>query len=453
MNTLKTLVVLTVLVMVGYGLYVGLNNGFQFENLQTETPEWLHQEMQTENGIPQFTPPQITEPTMPVQPGAANSVANNVATGAAPGNASVAVPSAIIPSTESKNPVPASVPPVSVPQARYPANRNVQAATVANEQTKSTTSPPSTVVPSESVSAQSVGPVGIATSSPTVSPSPTAPATNNATTSSGDGKLSTQDELSELPLPAAIGSVPEMTIGDKLNLSQDLAFTTAMKSAKMQLEQGQLATALLTLSIWYEDPRLNPAQQSELTQLLDQVSGSVIYSRKHLIEPAYTVQQGETLQQIAQAHRVPIGLLVKINGIQNPQNLTPGQKIKVVRGPFNATVNGSKNELTLWLGGRYAGRFPLVMGPEFQSIVGPFVVHQKTRMHPERGNQPWIRLTPGFGTTDSPPPSDPQIGIAGMQQPETVAQGSTPGQMGVSVQDADDLYDILSQGSKVTIQR
>lgn len=449
MNTLKTLVVLTVLVMVGYGLYVGLNNGFQFENLQTETPEWLHQEMQTENGVPQFTPPQITEPTMPVQPGAAN----NVAPGEAAGNASIAVPSAIMPSTESKNPVPTSVPPVSVPQARYPANPNNQVGNAANEQTKSTTPRPATVVPSESVTAQSVGPVGIATSSPTVSPSQTAPATNNAIPSSGDGNLSTQDELSELPLPAAIGAVPEMSVEDKLNLSQDLAFTTAMKSAKMQLEQGQLATALLTLSIWYEDPRLNPAQQSELTQLLDQVSGSVIYSRQHLIEPAYTVRQGETLQQIAQAHRVPSGLLIKINGIQNPQNLTPGQKIKVVRGPFNATVNGSKNELTLWLGGRYAGRFPLVMGPEFQSIVGPFVVHQKTRMHPERGNQPWIRLTPGFGTTDSPPPSDPQIGIAGMQQPETAAQGSSPGQMGVSVQDADDLYDILSQGSKVTIQR
>lgn len=452
MNTLKTLVVLTVLVMVGYGLYVGLNNGFQFENLQTETPEWLRQEMQTENGIPQVTPPQITEPTMPVQPGATNTVANNVAAGNAPGNPSFAPPSAIMPSTESTNPVPVSMPPASVPQARYPANPDVQAMTGANEQTTSTMPQPATVVPSESVTEHSVGPVGIVTSPPTVSPSRTVPTTNTATTSSGDGNLSAKDSLSG-PLPAAVGAVPEMSIGDKLNLSQDLAFTTAMKSAKMQLEQGQLATALLTLSIWYEDPRLNPAQQSELTQLLDQVSGSVIYSRKHLIEPAYTVRQGETLQQIAQAHRVPTGLLVKINGIQNPQNLTPGQKIKVVRGPFNATVNGSKNELTLWLGGRYAGRFPLVMGPEFQSIVGPFVVHQKTRMHPERGNQPWIRLTPGFGTTNSPPPSDPQIGIAGMQQPETVSQGSIPGQMGVSVQDADDLYDILSQGSKVTIQR
>ena len=429
--------------MVGYGLYVGLNNGFQFENAQTETPEWLHQEMQTENGIPQITPPQITEPTMPVQPGAANSVGNNVT----PGDAIVAVPSAMVPSNESENPPPVTVPSASVPQARYPANPDAQSVPFSNEQSISTAPQSSMVVPA--------GPAGVVTSPSTVSPSPSpsVPATKPTIASSGNENLVTKDGLSGLPLPAAVGAVPEISIEDKLNLSQDLAFTTAMKSARMQLEQGQLATALLTLSIWYEDPRLNTAQQRELTQLLDQVSGSVIYSRKHLIEPAYTVRQGETLQQIAQAHRVPIGLLVKINGIQNPQNLTPGQQLKVVRGPFNATVNGSKNELTLWLGGRYAGRFPLVMGPEFQSIVGPFVVHQKTRVHPERGNQPWIRLTPGFGTTDSPSPSDPQIGIAGMQQPETVAQGSSPGQMGVSVHDADDLFDILSQGSKVTIQR
>jgi len=40
-----------------------------------------------------------------------------------------------------------------------------------------------------------------------------------------------------------------------------------------------------------------------------------------------------------------------------------------------------------------------------------------------------------------------------MQQPNTAKQGATPGRIGVSVQDADDLFDILSQGSKVTIQR
>ena len=146
-------------------------------------------------------------------------------------------------------------------------------------------------------------------------------------------------------------------------------------------------------------------------------------------------------------------LLIKINGIENPQTLTPGDKLKVVRGPFNAVINGEKSELTLWLGGRYAGRFQLAMGPEFQAIVGPFVVQEKTRRHAGHSNLPWIRLAPGYGIAGNLAPADPQVGIAGMQQPNTAKQGATPGRIGVSVQDADDLFDILSQGSKVTIQR
>ena len=74
-------------------------------------------------------------------------------------------------------------------------------------------------------------------------------------------------------------------------------------------------------------------------------------------------------------------------------------------------------------------------------------------MHPDRGNQPWIRLAPGYGTSSNIPPADPQVGIAGMQRLEAVSQGSNPGQIGVSLKDANDLFDILSYGSKVTIQR
>ena len=439
MNTFKTLVVLTVLMMVGYGLYVGLNNGFQFQPSQTETPDWLKQEMDTESGTPQVGPPQVT-----LQPGQESSVANSVSLG----QPVVAVPA-------------------SVPQAEYPASPNKSLSADHRSQPTAPTAPSVTpVVP------LAIAPKTSATTTPVATPSSTSvaptPVAITPPPASGQNKPAAQFANSNentleanssgnsnvsMSLPAAVGVVPDVSLDDKLNIDQNLAFTTALKLAKMQLQQGQLATALLTLSIWYEDPRLKEPQQIELTQLLDEVAGSVIYSRKHLIEPAYTVRQGETLKQIAQSHRVTVGLLIKINGIQNPQNLTPGDQLKVVRGPFNATVNGEKSELTLWLGGRYAGRFPLAMGPEFKSIVGPFVVHEKTRMHPERGDQPWIWLTPGYGTTSSIPPTDPQVGIAGMQQPAIAKQGATPGQIGVSVRDADDLFDILSKGSKVTIQR
>ena len=223
--------------------------------------------------------------------------------------------------------------------------------------------------------------------------------------------------------------------------------------SKLATAGDVLKTSLLILSIWYEDPRIQAKQHEQLTNLLDRIAGSVIYSRKHLIEPAYRVRQGESLQQIALVHKIPEGLLRKINQIENRAVISPGQELKVVRGPFNATINSKKKQLTLWLGGRYAGRFALILGPEFEQIVGPFVVQDKTRMHRNHDNQPWIQLGPGYGLGAAPVSSGPQLGIAGMVNTARAIPGDRPGRIGVSSRDADDLFDILSQGSKVTIRR
>ena len=417
------MVVLVVLAMVGYGLYVGLNNGFQFQNKPVETPDWLQQEMGSGAHLPQGTPSPATG--IP----SAGIPSTGIPSAGAPGAGPVSLGQPVALGQETGQAVSA------VPQARYPANVNTDPL-----------NPPRKTGPSS-------GPVAIVPDSDPVS----APVPENGASPPLEQKTVAgapqKDPTFSPGTPPAVGSRPDPPHANNLNLSNELAFNTAMKSAKLQLQQGQLTTALLSLSIWYGDPRLNESQQTALTRLLDQVAGSVIYSRKHLIEPAYTARQGETLEEIAKSYRVPVGLLAKINGISNLETPIAGQDIKVVRGPFNATINGEQSELVLWLGGRYAGRFSLAMGPEFQGIVGPFVVEEKTRMHPGHGNQPWIRLVPGYGIKDNPTLSEPQVGIAGMQQPAIAKRGDAPGQIGVSVRDADDLFDILSQGSKVTIQR
>lgn len=58
MQTLKTLVVLGVLGIVGYGLYVGLNNGFEFAHVPPQTPDWIEQQISNSSGGDP-TPPTI----------------------------------------------------------------------------------------------------------------------------------------------------------------------------------------------------------------------------------------------------------------------------------------------------------------------------------------------------------------------------------------------------------
>ena len=112
------MVVLAVLAMVGYGLYVGLNNGFQFQSGQTETPDWLKEEMHSGGGLPQVAPPQVT-PQLNQESSAANSV--SLRQSVSPG-----VPQAQYPSKPGTQPPVAHLQqpkaPIAGPEARLPAN-------------------------------------------------------------------------------------------------------------------------------------------------------------------------------------------------------------------------------------------------------------------------------------------------------------------------------------------
>ncbi|MCE9555315.1 MAG: LysM peptidoglycan-binding domain-containing protein [Planctomycetes bacterium] len=228
-----------------------------------------------------------------------------------------------------------------------------------------------------------------------------------------------------------------------------VVFETVMATAKAQLDRGQLDPALLTLSGAYDDPRLTDRQHEQLNDLLDQVAGTVIYSRKFPVGKPHRVAPGEKLIDIAQKYSIPPGLLAKINGLNSGAELTTGQELKVVQGPFMAQVNVPKRTLTLIVEGRYAGRFPISLGEEFKQIQGSYTIASKNREHVRYDGQRYLELKPA-GTAPTPPVT---LAIVGMTDPTNAERGQAQGLIAVSPKNADDLYDILSQGSQVTIRR
>lgn len=140
------------------------------------------------------------------------------------------------------------------------------------------------------------------------------------------------------------------------------AFEQAWRQAELYTSDGQLARALLTLSAFYRSPDLDEDTHKKLNERLDQLAGTVIYSTRHLLEEPYKVRRGETLEDIAKSYNVSVRLLQNINSIRDPNLVLPGTELKVLRGPFRAVVELSREELTLFLGGLYAGRFPLQIG-------------------------------------------------------------------------------------------
>ena len=231
-------------------------------------------------------------------------------------------------------------------------------------------------------------------------------------------------------------------------------FEAGFKAAQGMLEQGKMDDALRALSAWYDDGRLSPAEQESLLEMLNQLAGTVIYSKEHLLEPAYEVQPGDTLDRIGEKYKVPYQLLAKINAVEDPYRLRAGDKLKVVQGPFDAVVDLKSKQLTLVLDGRYAGRFPVGVGADQSTPEGDLTVQNKipnpTYYGPER-------------MIDADDPANPlgerwldlgnRLGIHGTNDAASIGAAESRGCIRLSAKDVEDVYDILTVGSRVIVRK
>ncbi|PQO44784.1 hypothetical protein C5Y93_16940 [Blastopirellula marina] len=226
------------------------------------------------------------------------------------------------------------------------------------------------------------------------------------------------------------------------------SFETAWDEAEVYLEQKDLVEASRRLTPWRNRPDLTPSQKEKLNLLLSQLGGTVVYSTEHTLEEPYTVGSGETIESIAQQFDIPPQLLQGINGISDPNQLTPGQKLKVIQGPFVGKVDLTHNELTLEVDGCYAGRFPITV--ENGAII-PGGEHEVLR----KEANPQFFDAASQQVVPSGDPANPYGNYAIHLDGGVVLHGSggPGGSISVSQGDAKYLYEILSIGSTVTVLR
>ncbi|MCL4204561.1 MAG: LysM peptidoglycan-binding domain-containing protein [Pirellulaceae bacterium] len=230
------------------------------------------------------------------------------------------------------------------------------------------------------------------------------------------------------------------------------AFDAAWQTAMDHLNNRRWADALRTLSVFYDRPEVVAQERQRLVDLLDPLAGKVIYSTEHVLEPPYQVRTGETLQEIADRYQVPVSLLRNINGISDPRNLPPGSVLKVVRGPFRAEVHLAKDELALFLGDYYAGRFAVSIGNDPVPEPAEYVVAEKqegreyfapdgSRIPPLARDNPYGRWWIGLG-------GDVCIHASAESTPTHGGLGC----VSLDPNDAADIFGILSIGSKVMVR-
>ena len=233
-----------------------------------------------------------------------------------------------------------------------------------------------------------------------------------------------------------------------------LPFPTAREQALQLASSGKLRDALQLLTRYYDSPELNSEQHSDMIDLLDALSREVIYSPRHLAIPPYTIAASDTVEGLALTYQVTPELLTAINGLWNSKTLTPGNQIKVLPGPFRASVSISRNELTVFLGDLYAGRFPVSFGNDPSPVEGTYEVIDRRRDRTYYGaggkviaaddhHNPyggfWLNLGQDLCIHGTPEMASDELQDAGC--------------ISLAPLDAADVYNILAQSSQVSIAR
>lgn len=256
-------------------------------------------------------------------------------------------------------------------------------------------------------------------------------------------------------LPTALPASPLSAAPSTGGPAAAAAFASDWAEAHDKLAAGRYAEALALLSVWYDDTSLGVEESQRLDDLLSQLAGTVIYSQQDLLLPPRVVAVGETLQSIAAPLGVPWQLLAKINGIDDPAKLVPGEQLKVLRGPFDAVVSVARGRLSLQVGGNYAGSFPVVVGRQVQDRIGASLAVVDVRRGGAGGGNsgPTAQVAYLAASGGKSIVLGDGLSIEAVDDPAQVADRAPSTSLIVAAGDLDEIIDILGPGSHVLVRK
>ena len=219
------------------------------------------------------------------------------------------------------------------------------------------------------------------------------------------------------------------------------------------LEQGtiddDIAAHRALSELYWQDPTLRP----QLAERIERTSRRIYFQPQPHYMEAYQVLRGDNLQTIAKEYGVTWEYLARLNRL-DPQKLQAGQSIKVIKGPFNAVVDLSDYEITIHCHGYFVYKFPVGVGRDESSPIGTFKVIDKVVNPPYYGPE---------GAIAADDPANPigerwisigdSYGIHGTIDPDSIGKSESRGCIRMLNEDVEIVYDLLTIGSEVVIQR
>lgn len=215
------------------------------------------------------------------------------------------------------------------------------------------------------------------------------------------------------------------------------------------IQQRKILEAHKSLSkIYWAQPELYPVIKSRI----EETARMIYFSpQPHFMTP-YEIQPGDQLRKVAKDYKINWEYLAKLNQI-DPVKIRPGQKLKVIKGPFHAFVDLSDFTLTIHAHGYFVRRYAIGTGKDSSTPTGKFVVKDKLV-------DPTYYGPDGVIANDDPtnPLGERWIdigdsyGIHGTIDPASIGKAESKGCVRMLNEHVAEVYDLLGIGSQVVIR-
>lgn len=304
-------------------------------------------------------------------------------------------------------------------------------------------------------------------------------ATLEATVSSPPAPARTRPETATLPTPAAApaaASTPKTTIATSPSGQSSPFLDTGRGNSGVLLEARQLLSqdrpveARSMLSGAIASGTLAPAENDEARYMLASINDRLVFSKEIVAgDPytiSYTVQSGDSLAKIVKSLGVQVDwrFIQRINGLARPDQIRPGQVLKIVTGPFHGAIERRDHRLDLYLGEGpnqvFVRDYLVGLGEHNCTPSGLF----RVRQHSKLINPPWTnpRSREHFTANDpNNPIGEYWVGLEGMEghnqqeagfglhgtiEPQSIGRNESMGCVRMRDGEIDVLYEVMTEG-------
>lgn len=226
--------------------------------------------------------------------------------------------------------------------------------------------------------------------------------------------------------------------------------------AQILYKNGNLEEVKETLDELYSQ-EIPSDLKDQIEQTLGDTNTKLLYSRGLMEgDQLYELEKGDSIYKIARKFKMPQDLIMRCNGISDPNRLSINMRIKIPKVDFSIVVNKSDNTLTLLNNGKFFKKYTVRTGQyDHLTPVGKFKILNK-KINPTWADPKTHKVYQSgdpeneLGTRWMAFIGD-HLGIHGTINPDSIGQYTSNGCIGMLKDDVEELFDLVPIGTPLEI--